>query len=359
MCVSPVLLPTGLSVPCGKCPLCLSARKQMWTIRLRHHKEYHPDAHFLTLTYAPKNLNRIYVAHKVRPLRLSSTRVIYPIERVVRYVPTGVLCHRDVQLFLKRLRKRFPTRKIQYYMCGEYGPKTDRPHYHLILYGLRTSDYGYYWVPSVRRSASRLIDSLWSKGYNTIGACTPKSIAYCAGYVQKKLFGKRYYADRPAPYARMSHGLGLQYALDHASELRSRLYCRDGKFKIPLPRYYRDKLDITAVDYVPFRTQTLKDEIDQYKQEHLGRSPHSFTNLESLPRLAGDEPLPDDLRGEEEHPHEMRCIIPDGDLLRTMMPTSVRTNYVFSRHFLSWRKKNVEARCAEQKAKIARWKCQL
>lgn len=45
-----------------------------------------------------------------------------------------------VQLFMKRLRKaqcgngKSP---IKYYCCGEYGGKTNRPHYHAILFNAK------------------------------------------------------------------------------------------------------------------------------------------------------------------------------------------------------------------------------
>ena len=75
---------------------------------------------------------------------------------------------RDYQLFMKRLRKAFPNDKIRFYAAGEYGPKTLRPHYHAILFGLHLDDLGfyensdqnfpYYWSKSLQK--------VWDEGEN-------------------------------------------------------------------------------------------------------------------------------------------------------------------------------------------------
>ena len=88
----------------------------------------------------------------------------------------GMLAKRDVQLYLKRLRKSLEPRKFRYYLCGEYGPQTHRPHYHAILFGLH---------PEIDAFA---INKAWQKGFCVIGQdCSDASIQYVAGYVTKKI----------------------------------------------------------------------------------------------------------------------------------------------------------------------------
>lgn len=77
---------------------------------------------------------------------------------------------RDVQLFLKRLREAC-AEKIRFFAVGEYGDRTQRPHYHLVLFGLL--DY-------------RLIGSCWPFGAVHVGFVTPQSCAYVSGYTVKK-----------------------------------------------------------------------------------------------------------------------------------------------------------------------------
>lgn len=52
------------------------------------------------------------------------------------------LCKRELQLFMKRLRKyleKYEGQKIRFFATGEYGPTSFRPHFHIILYIFDTS----------------------------------------------------------------------------------------------------------------------------------------------------------------------------------------------------------------------------
>ena len=231
MCLHPVYLEKQhLEVDCGVCPECLRKRKSAWVLRLRQHLDYHQDSAFLTITYRNEDL----------PDR-------------------ATLVKRDYQNFLKTLRKYFGTkrfyRKIQYYMCGEYGSKTSRPHYHFVFYGISLKDLEYYqegFYKSGRpRYVSKVVNEHWKKGFNTVGTVTPKSISYVASYCQKKLYreaSKALYEDtgRIPPFTAMSKGIGLEWCMDHEEEIRRDLTINVNGFTCAVPRYYRKKLAITA-----------------------------------------------------------------------------------------------------------------
>jgi len=81
--------------------------------------------------------------------------------------------------------------RIAYYMVGEYGEQLSRPHFHCILFG--------YDFQSDRKKISNkrgnilyqseTLDSLWGKGFASIGTVTFQSAAYCARYSMKKVTG--------------------------------------------------------------------------------------------------------------------------------------------------------------------------
>ena len=42
---------------------------------------------------------------------------------------------RDMQLFIKKLRKQVQPKQVRFYLGAEYGDLNLRPHYHIILFG--------------------------------------------------------------------------------------------------------------------------------------------------------------------------------------------------------------------------------
>lgn len=117
------------------------------------------------------------------------------------------LHHRDIQLFLKKLRKAAtPLRglqartapllgrgKIAYYMCGEYGDENKRPHYHAAIFNLDFSDKTHWRKTETGHNLYRspALEQLWGKGHAEIGTVTFESAAYIARYVMKKQTGKK------------------------------------------------------------------------------------------------------------------------------------------------------------------------
>lgn len=90
-------------------------------------------------------------------------------------LPNGkTLKIKDLQKFLKRLRRRCAPNPIRYYGCGEYGEHTQRPHYHLALFGLGPED-------------ADAISKSWGLGHTLTGELTHDSAEYVAGYVTKKM----------------------------------------------------------------------------------------------------------------------------------------------------------------------------
>lgn len=98
---------------------------------------------------------------------------------------------RDLQLFMKRLRKKHGAH-IRFFACGEYGTKEQRPHYHLIIFGL---DFSEDMIPWRKTSSGHVLyrsaklEALWPFGYSWIGTVTRQSAGYVARYCLKKVGG--------------------------------------------------------------------------------------------------------------------------------------------------------------------------
>lgn len=124
----------------------------------------HADNAFVTLTYAPEHLPR-----------------------------DGSLDHKHFQLFMKRLRHRMPEGEpLSYFMCGEYGERTRRPHYHAALFGVHFWDRTLYKKNHRGEGLYRsdFLDGLWKLGQCTIGDVTFESATYIARYITVKVTGK-------------------------------------------------------------------------------------------------------------------------------------------------------------------------
>nr|WAE43340.1 MAG: replication initiator protein [Microviridae sp.] len=228
-CKYPVFLQSqNLEVPCGKCVSCRMARTREWATRILHELSYHDCSQFVTLTYSDDHL----------PDPPSISKVA-------------------LQKFVKRLRRRLDGRKIKYYACGEYGDKSARPHYHLIMFGISHSD----------------IDDLkdcWPFGFVYRGTVTYDSAAYVAGYVQKKYSGalaESVYTNNglEVPFQLVSQGFGKQYCQDNRDQLTRKLGCTVHGAEVGLPRYYRKVLEIPT-EVLAVKAIAAQDKIRRVKK---------------------------------------------------------------------------------------------
>lgn len=192
------------TVPCSKCAFCLRTKRNEWLFRLHHEARTQMlPAHFLTLTYDEKH--------------------------VPRYKGVRTLWFRHLQLYFKRIRKTGA--KIKYVAVGEYGSRTLRPHYHIIL-----------WTNATHET----LVSKWHHGNIHFGQLTPASIAYTLKYILQPKQGDN--ETRQRTRAQFSKGLGASFLTAQTHEYLSgdeenpvfetRI---DGAIR-PIPRYYRNKI---------------------------------------------------------------------------------------------------------------------
>lgn len=253
-------------MPCGKCNFCLSARRADWCFRLEQELRVSVAADFLTLTYSDENLPQC-----------DSDGV---------WIPEGNLVKRDLQLFMKRLRKRqkemFADRRyriqqvwghrfpcfdhfdnLRYYSVGEYGSVTRRPHYHSILFNMS-------------RELLSELPGIWKLGHVYRGAVTGASINYVAKFHINKV-GE--FEGRQRPFALISNrsgGLGKNYLASESWHRRDMAnYVMSAGRIGRLPKYFKDRF------FSPDEKDGLRREM-----EHSGFE-RSMVEVEKLEKLYG------------------------------------------------------------------------
>lgn len=151
-----------IRLPCGQCLGCRLDRSQGWATRIVHEAQFHEHSVFVTPTFSDEFL----------PADLS----------------VSVRTH---QLFVKRVRYFFE-KPLRFFGVGEYGGKTNRPHYHTIFFGLELPDRTLWRTTPAgdRLYRSVSFERAWPYGHCLIGEVTPQSAAYVARYCTKKMTGE-------------------------------------------------------------------------------------------------------------------------------------------------------------------------
>lgn len=167
-------------IRCGKCIGCRLDDSKQWAVRSTIEAEKYDFNWFVTLTYDPD-----HVPIKVNP---STGEVIYTLNK------------KHLSEFMKRLRSRFDyyygdeAPKVRFFGCGEYGSKTMRPHYHLLLFNVpfwdlrkqREITYGDDKESCFTAWKSDVLEDAWGMGLTEVSAFSYQTAAYVARYILKK-----------------------------------------------------------------------------------------------------------------------------------------------------------------------------
>lgn len=220
LCKSPYMLGGEVPIGCGQCLPCRINRRRQWMWRQYLEALTHEESSFVTMTYDDAHLPE-----------------------------GGNLSKKDAELWLKRFRRAIAPKRIRFYLCGEYGENTLRPHYHASIFG----------------AGVKYVDQM----YNAWKKCTMDNFhvyefseltaQYTSGYVVKKLTNStdpRLNGKSPE-FATMSNqpgigSLGMKVIADTLKTEHGRqllLSTGDvpkmlklGKRSIPLGRYLISKL---------------------------------------------------------------------------------------------------------------------
>lgn len=194
-------------VPCGKCAVCQIEKRKHWSTRLAQEASMYESSCFITLTYNDESIPVTCWRSPDDPLK--------QFDRGAGTLPEYTLLPSDVQKFIKRLRRHLeyrPTKykstwrgkvlardhvSIRYFACGEYGSRTHRPHYHIIIFGWKPSDAKLLKIYKGRPVyTSDQIKSCWTQavngrkqslGFSSFSDVSPFVAKYVARYVTKKM----------------------------------------------------------------------------------------------------------------------------------------------------------------------------
>lgn len=230
-------------VPCGHCLICKHKKRISFAYRCEAESQMHSaQPLFITLTYNNE------------------------------YLPEDELLHYEhVQNFLKRLRIRLSReygisqQSLRYACCGEYTPTTNRPHYHLIVWGMP------YIEEAGKPALFDLIDKTWSKydrhtrTYHHMGRTQVKVSnnakgvgKYIGKYISKNSDAEQ--ADGFLHSSTRNGGIGTpwinankHYLLDNPDLLELKYTDKfTGKTKrMPLVKYFIDKTFPSVSRYIP------------------------------------------------------------------------------------------------------------
>lgn len=163
-------------VPCGQCMPCRINKRRVWSARILLEEATTPAlCWFVTLTYDDENL----------PLTPDA-------------IPT--LLKKATSQWVQNQRKAIPD--FRYYLVGEYGSITLRPHYHLAIF------------PQDPAWNIQAFCDAWSKGFSSAYPMSSQRAAYLAQYTTKKLTAdtdERLEPGQEPEFRTGSPGLGVAF----------------------------------------------------------------------------------------------------------------------------------------------------
>jgi hypothetical protein len=165
--------------------------------------------------------------------------------------------------FIRRLNRRYETPR-RHYIVGEYGDRSQRPHYHAALFGVANCVRGRTHTGRRNGCCDQCvkIGDLWPYGQVYLGSLTRESASYVVGYVTKKLTAPDdpRLEGRTPEFARMSRnpGIGAGAAWEIASTVLTHNLryvpntLRINGREIPLGAYLKGKVrEYTGLQYAP------------------------------------------------------------------------------------------------------------
>lgn len=260
-----------IEIPCGRCIGCRLTYSRQWADRCMLELKQHEQSWFVTLTY-----DNDHIDHLKRDVVDPDTGEIFN---------TLSLNKRDFQLFMKRLRKRYPyDNHLKYFAAGEYGDNTYRPHFHVILFGLKLDDLTFYkQCDGYTLYNSKFLSDCWqNQGHVVVGRVNWDTCAYTARYIMKKQYGMaadiydRYNIEPEFTLMSRKPAIGREFYDDNKEEIfkYEEIYIgtEEGSHAVRPPRYYEKLFALDFPEDYAILKEQRKEFCDDMKQLKLERT---------------------------------------------------------------------------------------
>lgn len=243
-CFYPVQDPKRGLRPCGMCANCMVVKHMQWKFRLTQEVLASDLALWLTLQYDDYHL---------------------PTSSDGRACVSKLHCQNFFRKVRKQLKERFNDAvTCKHFLVSEYGPKTNRPHYH-VLFLFRLPKMEIKPLLIVRQEIYEMFKSRWYHGHVEEKLFHSGVIRYLTKYV----FKPKSDFDPPVPCFRLiSNGIGEWYI----DTINKDQVLRDG-WRTPegvVPRYYRDKLfpTLSGAAFWNVKKRSAANELRQLEREN-------------------------------------------------------------------------------------------
>ena len=238
------------------------------------------SAHFITLTYTPEEVPLVMQHNAYAVMTLKEKHLTNFFKRLRAHISKDKTLAKRWYKQSEKTQKWSP--KLRYFACGEYGFKTQRPHYHIIAYNIPNQ-----YIkdnPINNKQYSEILEEIWTHGQIDIGKVEQGSCHYMTKYHMFPLVEPwQENESREPPFARMSRkpGIGNNYADGqtknyYLNTTNSFATLKNGA-KTPLGRYLKTKIyeegqeqNNARIQATEYARQQEEEETQFFIKKHLG-----------------------------------------------------------------------------------------
>lgn len=267
MCLNPVPITRELCgrkytqyVPCGKCNECVKNKQNEYVVRSIEEAAKRGKVWFFTLTYNNDTVPVTFdLDGEIVEENPDTGEVFYADSAKI-----NTLNRLDITGWKKRVRTKLNKRRKKngqspldfgYMICGEYGPKTHRPHYHGLFIGMDKEDVLEFqkdWEIHYGFTNFKYIPNIPVDGVNQVETVSK----YCAKYICKMrdledenvVNGK---VQKPRKQVSVGYGMPTKKKFD---QMRNYHLCRDLFPSVDIDKLY----ELSTVDQLKLVREVIK-----------------------------------------------------------------------------------------------------